>query len=665
MPPPAEPWLRGWRVGFAVAVLLTLHVALATRSLILENPTVDEVIHLPAGITYWQTGSFRMYHHNPPLVKLVAALPVLFSGAKLNYRSSSWLIEPPNKAEIAHEFMKANAADYFELFTRARLLIPLFSVVGGLVVFAWSRRLYGIWGGLLSLSLWVFCPNVLAHARLITSDLGATALGALATYWFWRDLKEPSWGRASLAGVALGLSQLSKFSMLILYGLWPLLALGRLATAPELRKSLGMVAGHALGIVALSVLVIDVGYLFEGVGIPLGNYDFACQTLTRPLPPGAPHPSSPDQLLNGAYQYRVNRFRGTFLDRLPVPLPRHYVLGFDDQKLEAEGIPRKYLFGANDPYGDRIDGYPVYLNGVLRQKSWWDYYLLTLVYKVPEGTWMLVLGSFAVLIFARRGRDNWFDELALLAVPVFVLAVMSVLTNINLGLRYVLPIFPFLYIAAGKLAPWAATFSTDRGRVGALGIITLAMVLTVTATAWNHPHYLAYFNVASGGPDRGAEHLIDSNLDWGQDLVGLRRWLASHAPGERVGLAYFGQVNPSIFEARDEGFPWFLPPPEPGSVSKEEGPLRYRHNAGRIRLEPGLYAVSASLVEGLPWRVYDDDRWAPYPTWFNAFGYFRDLKPFAKVGYSIFIYRVTPADSERLAHYWERPDLTPASRRNP
>ena len=75
-----------------------------------------------------------------------------------------------------------NAADYFELFTRARLLMPLFSVVGGLVVFAWSSRLYGGPGGLLSLALWVFCPNILAHARLVTTDMAATALGVLATF---------------------------------------------------------------------------------------------------------------------------------------------------------------------------------------------------------------------------------------------------------------------------------------------------------------------------------------------------------------------------------------------------------------------------------------------------------------------------------------------------
>jgi hypothetical protein len=645
--------------------LLSLHGALAVRSLVLESPTVDEVIHLPAGITYWQTGSFRLYHHNPPLVKLVAALPALAARPVVDYTEPSWKQEPPNKMVFAHEFMADNAADYFELFTRARLLMPLFSLIGGLVVFAWSKELYGVSGGLLSLALWVFCPNVLAHTRLVTTDMGATALGVLATFVFWRYLRRPSWRLAALAGLCLGLAQLTKFSLVVLYGLWPLLAAARLATVAMPRPPLIKTLGQGLVMVVLSVLVIDAGYGFEGVGIPLGRYEFACQTFTRPVPPGMHRPSSPDGLLNGAYRYRVNRFRGTALGRLPVPLPKHYMLGFDDQKLEAEGVPKKFFSeGPSGPEGDKIAGYPVYLNGGLSQKSWWYYYLLALVYKVPEGTWLLVLGSLAVLAFSPRSRASWFDEFAVLTVPVFVLFVMSNFTNINIGLRYVLPIFPYVYVSVGKLAPWAAGLAGRGARYAACAGVGLALAATATSTAMIHPHYLAYFNAASGGPDRGAEHLIDSNIDWGQDLVPLRRWLEKNAPGESVGLAYFGQINPRIFGARREGFDWFLPPPEPGSMPQL--PPRYLLEPAAMRLKPGLYAVSASLVEGLPWRVYDSPwngfnqaRWLPWQSWFNAFGYFRELTPIDKVGYSIWIYRVTPEDAARLARFWDRPRPSP------
>jgi 4-amino-4-deoxy-L-arabinose transferase-like glycosyltransferase len=651
-----KPILNRGRAGVAVGVLLLLHATLAVRSLVRENPTIDEVVHLPAGVSYWQTGSFRMYHHNPPLVKLLAALPVV-SRATVNYRSPAWA-EPPNKAAFAHEFMQLNAGAYFELFARARLLMPVFSVIGGLVVYAWSRRLYGPWGGLLSLALWVVCPNVLAHTRLITTDMAATSLGALATFVFWLYLKDPSWRLAALAGLALGLAQLSKFSMVVLYGLWPLLALVRVATAPDLRKRIGRTVAQGLLMVALSVLVIDVGYGFEGVGIPLGRYEFVCQTFTKPVPPGVRRPRSPDRLFDGAYRYRVNRFRGTPLGLIPVPLPKHYMLGFDDQKLEAEGIPNKFLTPPGvdpGPDGDRLQGYPVYLDGELRQKSWWYYYLLALVYKVPEGTWVLVLASLVALARSPGARAGWFDEFAVLTVPAFVLFVMSVFTNINLGLRYVLPVFPFVYVSAGKLAPWAAARASREGRAAARAFVVLGLAASAAATAFIHPHYIAYFNVASGGPDRGARHLIDSNLDWGQDLVNLRRWVADNAPGEPLGLAYFGQINPRVFDERGEGLDWFLPPPAPKSV-KELADLPPRYwNRDAYRLRPGLYAVSASLVEGLPWRVYDNNRWAPYSVWTDAFSYFKELRPFDKVGHSIYLYRVTPAQAERLSHIFEEP----------
>jgi hypothetical protein len=656
-------WSR-LRTALAVVLLLAIHLALAVSSLVRENPTIDEVIHLPAGITYWQTGTFKLYRHNPPLVKLVAALPVLPTAGEATrhlYASRYWREEPPNKAGFAHEFAVLTADRYFELFTQARLLMPLFSVVGGLAVFAWSRRLYGTGGGLLSLALWCFCPNILAHARLITTDVAATSFGVLATYLFWRYLHEPSWRRAIVAGVVLGLAELTKFSLILLYGLWPLFWLAYLVTRAErsgLARRLARDLAQGALMVALSVLVIDLGYGFEGVGAPLGRYTFTCRTLTRPVVP-APEmlqAPNPNPLLN-AVLFRMNRFRGTWLESLPVPLPRHYLLGFDDQKLEAEGIPNKFF----DPrltgrIGDEVQGYPVFLDGELRQKSWWDYYLRALAYKVPEGTFVLVLLSLVVLAASPRSRAPWFDELVVLTVPFVVLFVMSLLTNINLGLRYVLPIFPYLFISTGKLIPWGLGLDRSIFRRGAAVLIGLSVLGTVGSVATIHPHYLAYFNSFAGGPARGSEHLIDSNLDWGQDLVGLRRWVQKQAPNEKIGLAYFGQINPRIFEARHEGeFSWFLPPARPGTMPPL--PARDRLGPRMARPEPGLYAISASLLRGLRWRVYDNDPvgWAPLSAEQDAFSYFQRFRPIDQVGHSIFLYRLTPEDASRLAKLWPDP----------
>jgi Dolichyl-phosphate-mannose-protein mannosyltransferase len=660
-------WTRP-KVALAVALLLSIHLGLAVHSLLQENATVDEALHLPAGVSYWQTGTFRLYHHNPPMVKLIAALPVIASGPNTAdlYEKDAWKKE--SQAAFGQYFARDNAEDYFELFDRARLMMPLFTLLGGLVVFAWSSRLYGAGGGLLSLALWCLCPNILAHGRLITSDAAAAAIGAGATYLFWRYQHHPTWTRVGLAGLALGLAQLTKFSLILLYGFWPALAVVRFLFERHWANWTGRLAiglGQWVAMVALSILVIDVGYGFEGVGTPLGKLEFASLSFTRPVPPGMARPPSPNLLLENAWRFRVNRFRGTALGVIPSPLPRHYLLGFDEQKIETEGIPR-YYSSPDLPHDDSDrEGYDVYLDGQLRRGGWWYYYLATLAYKVPEGTWVLVVLSGIVLVTSKRARASWADEITVLAIPIGVLAAMSFLTDICLGLRYILPIFPYVFIATGKVGPWAFGMVGRWGRF-ARGLVIASVLATSAATASIHPDYLAYFNWASGGPDRGAEHLIDSNLDWGQDLVKLDRWLKANHPGKRVGLAYFGQINPTLLSVRGGGFDWFLPPALPGTIEPIDPKVTGLVVGPAPRLTPGLYAVSASIVRGLPWRLYDrstlmDPRAIWLPVWNarkdDAFGYFRELTPVERVGHSIYVYEVTGEDCARLAPLWTRPSL--------
>ncbi len=148
-----EFW-TGPKVILAVVLLFGLQAWLAVTSLLQENPTVDEIAHMPAGITYWQKGTFKLYHHNPPLVKLVAAVPVVWTAPE----STKGLYEPePGRGRNAWQdesqagfgiaFARQNYANYFELFQLARMMMPGFLLIGGLVVFAWSSRLYGQGGG--------------------------------------------------------------------------------------------------------------------------------------------------------------------------------------------------------------------------------------------------------------------------------------------------------------------------------------------------------------------------------------------------------------------------------------------------------------------------------------------------------------------------------------
>jgi hypothetical protein len=379
-----------------------------------------------------------------------------------------------------------------------------------------------------------------------------------------------------------------------------------------------------------------------------------------------------------APSFRSNRFAGSWLGGLPVPLPEHFVLGFDETRRHTEGRYFAYLFGE------------------WRRGGWQKYYLVTLLLKVPLGTWLLSLLALAAILAAPRFRGDPVSELSILVPLALVLAGISILTDINLGLRYVLPALPFWFLWIARL-----------GRAASPGRLHRWRWLVVGALVWNllcvvriHPHHLSYFNELAGGPDAGHRHLLDSNLDWGQDLHALSAWLERDRPGEPVGLAYFGSVDPSILRDRGRGFPFRLAPigdpgalqlmavapgghlasflnetwkemrqasrplpralarvpsarlPDrpPGSVLIGDPALRseMQERLGyAVGPQPGLHAVSVNFVHGYPYRLRDHDG----NLWFaaaTAFGYFAELEPIAKAGYSIFIYDLTLEDANRL-----------------
>lgn len=639
-----EHW-SGRTVWAALAGLLVVHVLFAVTGLRRKSATIDEVAHLPAGISYWQKASFALYHHNPPLVKMLSALPVLASQPVVDY-TGSWAIaekggHSPSHAAFGAEFMRDNADRYFELYFRARYVIVALSALGGLLVFLWARELWGPLGGLVSAAVWALSPNVLAHAGLVTTDLGATVAGFAATYLFWRWLRRPSWGRAFSCGLLLGIAQLVKFSALLLYVLWPVLGFTwwllrrRGDSAASTESHAGdrplsaarrpQIVLQAILMPVLSILVINVGYGFEGTGKLLGGFPFLSLDLTVPRTGGTParHPAP---LLQQQYLTRQNRFEGTLLGALPVPLPKHYVLGFDEQRFETNT-------------GLATGGYPVYLRGELRRTGWWYYYVYALLVKVPLGTWLLVATAIAAPIFLPQLRGRSVDEWVLAIPPLAILASMSFLTDINLGLRYVLPIFPFVFVSLGRLG-------RDIGQVQA-GPIVLTALLGI-GLGWNAagavgtwPHYLSYFNQAVGGPEQGHRHLIDSNLDWGQDLLELKRWLEEHPQPEPVWLAYCGTVDPVV-----AGVEFVLPARNPSALDPRQALPRDRSGP-----EPGLYAVSVNYVQGLPFRSYNEDgRVVPVPV--GSYRYFQELERIDRAGYSIWLYRLSPEDVEELRVVW-------------
>jgi hypothetical protein len=600
-----------------VVLLLAVHAALLAWGAACHSPAFDEVGHLPAGLGHWQQGRFDLYQVNPPLVRMVAVLPVLAYHPTLDW--SQYPEQPSGRPEfgIGKGFITDNGEQSFWYFTLARWACIPFSLLGGYVCWLWASQLFGKAAGLLALTLWCFCPIVLGNAQMITPDTGAAALGLTAHYVFWRWLKAPGWGWALCAGLALGLAELTKVTWVVLFVLWPAVWLAWCWPQLDLDgRSFRRQAGQLALILFLAVFLINAGYAFDGSFQLLKTYSFHSETLAG------------FDVKTHEGKHRDNRFRGRVLGELPVPLPRRYVLGIDMQKREFEM------------------GFSSYLRGEWKHGGWWYYYLYGLGVKVPLGTWLLVLLAIGLAWGRPDCRASRRDELFLLTPVVVILFLVSSQTGFNHHLRYVLPVFPFAFILisrVGRLAAPAGRGSStdtmsveprpvhaDRGATWLRLTAGASLTWSVAASLAVFPHSLSYFNELVGGPSNGGKYLVDSNLDWGQDLFYLRDWLRQHPEARPFGFGYFGAFNP-----RDAGIDYTLPPlgpnleinlpdPDPDTC----GPL------------PGWYAISASLLAGYPFPLHDG-RGGVLRVRGMAYKYFQRFEPVARAGYSINIYHVT------------------------
>jgi len=558
-------------------VLLAAFAGLCAHGLRWDSPTVDEFAHLPAGYYYLKTGNFELYDLNPPLPRVLSALPLLAlapeidTGARLG--DSGWY-----PWVFATDFMRRNRERFDRIFLFGRLPVVGLGMALALLVWHWARRLYGEEAGLVALAGCAFCPSLIAHAHLATTDVAFALAATAALYLAQRWLERPRLPALLAAGAALGLAQLTKFSAVLLYPVLLLLAVAALVRgerfplrdrpdvtrdgrhrshAAELVWSLASLA--ALGLVSLAVL--DAGYLFQGVGAAVGGYPFRSrlmQGLAAALPRG-----------------------------LPLPLPAPYLHGFDSIQLINE-------------QGE----FPTWFCGRWLPQGTWLYYPLTLLLKTP----LPLLAAWLAAPFARlprppadAGRRRHEEFLWLPAIVL--LAVFSLGSKVSYGIRYLLPIVPLACIYSGRLAPWVST----RGR--AVRAAALALLLIYPASALlATPDTVAYFNpLAVGGGDR---YLLDSNLDWGQGLKRLRAFLdREHLPG--IPLAYFGHVDPSIY-----GIRWRFPDPN----------------------HPGPAVVSANFAHGYPYVTNVRGHMVPVPA--GAFSWIARHPRRADLGGGLYFYEI-------------------------
>ncbi len=624
------------------ASLIFLHIGLLGYSAVVHTPNVDEIAHVASGLSHWQTGDFSLYRVNPPFARLVASLPVYLLEA-----DDKWLqmYHSPgdfgrSEFTVGRIFTSEYGTRYFRWITWARWATIPFSVLGGIVCFLWARDLYGQRAAWLALWLWCFSPMVLAYGAVVTPDVPSAGAGALAMYLFWRWLQDDDWAATYLAGVGLGLAELTKSTWIILpplmVGLWFLSHTGKLRTSVYTageRTSRRFTQHWLAGLFKLTALflfawmILMIGYGFQGAFHPLGKYEFQSELLR-----GEPYVATGERQIG-------NRFRGTWLESVPVPLPRQYVIGFDFHKADVRA-------------GKKL----AYLRGEFRDSGWWYYYLYALGVKCTIGGIALFLAA-TLYRLSSLGRWPHLGELVLLGPMLAVLVLLSYHTGLNKHSRYLLPLFPMAIVWSSQLAslsPSRKRHTTEvllhekspnaheicshgRRRKSLNTLIALCAFAAAGSSLYHFPHSMSYFNEIVGGPENGYLHLSNSNVDWGQDLYFLKREMA------RRGWTKIGLATTASYDASILGIDFFAPPGPTPVLDSANG-----MQASPIdQLQPGVYAISGCLLHGYPDSIPDGSGGLMFCDQ-DALTYFQGFEPIGMVGYSMLLYEISDEDIERL-----------------
>jgi hypothetical protein len=574
--------MREGGVRLVAAGALLLYVALAVSGMGSQSASFDEPIHLPPGYAALTLNDHRMNPDHPPLVRLIAALPLLFLDVTLDQDDHAWRTSRP--WEFGKRFLyRWNDAD--ALLFWGRLPIVALGVALGAAVFAWTRRHWGLPAALTALLLYATSPDMLAHGRIVTNDLGITLFLFLAILAFERVCERVTPARVVGAGVALGAALAAKFSAAALLPMLAALAVAITLGREPLRLELGTPRDlHARG-TKLGVLALVIGAMGAlAVVVIWASYGFRSELAIDPA-------------ANAAFDWSV-------LDAAH-PVPREALLLARRLHL----LPEAWVWGFLH-FVVHAESRPAFLLGAYSETGWWYYFPVTFAVKTPGG--LLVLLAVSILTL-RRTRASWRSE-AFLWIPVLVYLGLTMTRSINIGHRHLLPIEPFVFAAAGRVARLALP-SGRPPRAAWAAAVALLLGWQAVSTLRVHPYYLAYFNELAGGPRNGYRLLVDSNLDWGQDLPGLKAWMERNAV-PRVTLCYFGTADPAHHGIRASRLPGYQPPP-PSTLTRA--------------VKPGdVVAVSATHLQG----VYLDPALLPLMEALKA------RRPLATIGYSILVYRV-------------------------
>lgn len=557
-----------------VVALLAILATLLFASVRQESQTFDEGDHLLAGFEYWKHGDFGRNPEHPPLAKLLASLPLLPMGLK----------EPPS---TPIPFFKAQdlvgggqflySADADAILLRGRLVIALFTLSLAFLVFLATREMFGDLAAILALGLFTFEPVLLANGALVTTDMPLACLFFASVWTFYRYVARPSAARLVLCAFATALAIATKHSGILILPTLLILALVDLFTAPAKLSSEPKERRRRLGQLASALFIITVfSYLFLWA---IYGFRFAAR-------PGQL------QLIPALTDYAA---------AMPHPLQRAVILFLAGHHI----LPQAYLYGWVDILLISSERTTFVFGRLFSSGRWFFFPAVFLI----KSTLALLILLLAVPFARIRGRRR---ELLFLALPVALYLLIAILSMLNMGVRHILPIYPFCVVLAGAAA---ASFATRS--VGAAVAVAALLLFTMVSSLHSFPDFLAYSNEIAGGPSRTYHLVVDSNSDWGQGLKWTKKYLDQHPASDCwidynnpvVDPAYYG-INCKLLPSGLGHLIGMMPRSTPSTIS-------------------GTVFLSATDATGLHWG----------PGSLNPYKIFHDREPDDIIGNIVLVYR--------------------------
>jgi cytochrome c-type biogenesis protein CcmH/NrfG len=506
-------------------------------------------------------------------MRMWAALPLLFMRDVHLDTSVIDRTEPAVWISKAFDFSTKflyvdNDAD--RLLNAARFMIVICGMLLGVLVFSWTYEWLGFTPAVWALVFYTLSPNLAAHASLVTTDIGITCFIFGTTYFVWRTSRRLSPFNLTGLSIFFALAIVTKFSGLILGPI----VLALLIVAVRQRTTITPRAAAAI------VALLAVASFAAVWAVHSFRY--------------APSESASWQL---------------HMEHLPlartVPVIASVTGWIDRHHLLPNTFTEGFLIFAQS----MLPPNHTYLAGEYSDEGWWYYFLVTFLIKTPIS--LIAIAAIGVFVLVHRRLELGWKNESFIVVPVVIYLIVSGANTFQVGVRHLLPIYPFIMLIGA-----AGTMALVYGRAGRLALAGL-MAFWVAVVVDVYPHTLTFFNRLVGGPGNGYKYLADSNIDWGQGLKQLKTWMDRESV-PHIGLAYYGTADPAYYDIDYTQLPAATPGLNLPSIARMWSKPRL----------PGYVAVGATVLTG----VFLDPHWQLF------YRGLRETKPVAVIGNSIFVY---------------------------